>query len=60
MMMQKINGVDFRGQNFSITSTKKTRDLPKKSCKNRVFLNIHALIKMGGMTPPDHRLGLGP
>ena len=52
MMMQKINGVDFRGQNFSITSTKKTRDLPKKSCKNRVFLNIHALIKMGGMTPP--------
>ena len=52
MMIARINGVDSRGQNFSITSTKKTRDLPEKSCKNRVFLNIHAVKKMGGLSPP--------
>ena len=51
MMMAGINGVDSRDQNFSITSTKKTRDLPEKSCKNRVFLNIHAVKKMGHVPP---------
>ena len=50
--MQKINDVDSRSQNFTITSTKKPRDLPEKSCKNRGFLNIHAVKKMGGMSPP--------
>ena len=52
MMTAGINGVDSRGQNFSITSTKKPRDLPEKSCKNRVFLNIHAVKKMGVCPPP--------
>ena len=54
-MMQRIYGVDSRSQNFSITSTKKPRDLPEKSCKNRGFLNIHLLRKMGGSDPPGPR-----
>ena len=52
MMTAGINYVHFRDQNFSITSTKKPRDLPEKSCKNRGFLNTHAVKNVGGTTPP--------